>query len=89
MLHKGTIELMQAAGMSTVGSFESPMEAQIAKGMLESTGMECFLSGENTNSLIHAAFPTQLQVRVEDEAAARELLAQGTAGWAGDEAQEE
>ena len=89
MLHKGTIELMQAAGMATVGSFESPMEAQIAKGLLESSGMECFLLGENANSMIQAAFPMQLQVRVEDEAAARELLAQGTAGWAGDEAQEE
>ena len=88
MFHKGKNELMRAEGMATVGSFESPMEAQIAKGLLESSGMECFLLGENANSMIQAAFPMQLQVRVEDEAAAQELLAQGPAGLADAEAQE-
>jgi hypothetical protein len=55
------------------------VEAQIAKGMLESAGLECFLVGENANNLIQAAFRVRLQVRVEDEAAARELIA-GPAG---------
>jgi hypothetical protein len=60
--------------MVTVGRFESPVEAQLAKGMLEAAGVECFLVGENANNLIQSAFRVRLQVREEDEAAARELL---------------
>jgi hypothetical protein len=70
--------------MVTVGRFESPIEAQMAKGMLESAGVECMLVGENANSLLQAAFRVRLQVRAEDEAAALELLArpadEGVAG---------
>jgi molybdopterin-biosynthesis enzyme MoeA-like protein len=63
-------------GMVTVGRFESPIEAQMAKGMLESAGVECQLAGENVNSLLQAAFRVRLQVLEEDEAAARELMQQ-------------
>jgi hypothetical protein len=62
-------------GLVIVSRFESPVEAQMAKGMLESAGIECFLVGENANNLLAAAFRVRLQVRLEDEAAARELLA--------------
>jgi len=75
---EGDAEPTPAEGLATVGRFESPVEAQIAKGMLESAGVECFLVGENVNNLLGAAFRVRLQVRVEDEAAARELLAQTT-----------
>jgi hypothetical protein len=67
-------------GLVIVGRFESPVEAQIAKGMLESAGVECFLVGENANNLLAAAFRVRLQVRVEDEAAARALLIQPNGG---------
>jgi hypothetical protein len=67
-------------GLVIVGRFESPIEAQMAKGMLESSGIECFLIGENVNNLLAAAFRVRLQVRVEDGAAARELLTQPTGG---------
>ena len=63
-------------GLVAVGSYESPVEAQIARGMLESAGVESFLVGQNANELLQAAFRVWLQVRVEDEEAARELLAQ-------------
>ena len=63
-------------GLVTVARFEDPVEAQMARGMLESAGVECFLVGENANNLLQAAFRARLQVRVEDEAAARELMAQ-------------
>ncbi len=66
------------AGLVAVGRFESPVEAQMAKGMLEAAGVECILAGENVNNLLQAAFRVRLLVRVEDEAAARELLASGT-----------
>jgi hypothetical protein len=79
MLFEGDPEPTPPEGLVTVGRFESPVEAQIAKGMLESAGVECFLVGENANNLMQAAFRVRLQVRVEDEAAARELIA-GPAG---------
>jgi hypothetical protein len=42
--------------------------------MLESAGVETFLVGENLNQLMPVAFRVRLQVRLEDEAGARELL---------------
>jgi hypothetical protein len=75
MLFEGDPEPYAPEGLVTVGRFESPVEAQIAKGMLESAGIETFLVGENANNLIQAAFRVRLQVRVEDEVAARAFLA--------------
>ena len=77
MLFEGDPEPTPPEGLATVARFESPVEAQIAKGLLESAGVECFLVGENANNLIQSAFRVRLQVRLEDEAAARELLAPG------------
>ncbi len=68
----------------TVGKFLEPVNAQMAKGMLESAGIECFLQGENANSLLAPAFIARLQVHKQDEEAARQLL-----GSAGDELTEE
>jgi hypothetical protein len=75
MLFEGDPEPYAPEGLVTVGRFESPVEAQIAKGMLESAGIETFLVGENVNSLLQAAFRVRLQVRTEDESAARAFLA--------------
>ncbi len=59
----------------TVGKFLEPANAQMAKGMLESAGIECFLA---------LAFRARLLVHKQDEEAARQLL-----GSAGDELTEE
>jgi hypothetical protein len=75
MLFEGDPEPYAPEGLVTVGRFESPVEAQIAKGMLESAGIETFLVGENVNNLLQAAFRVRLQVRAEDESAARTFLA--------------
>ena len=88
MLFEGDPEPTPPEGLVTAGRFESPVEAQIAKGMLESAGVECFLVGENANNLMQTAFRVRLQVRVEDEAAARELIA-GPAGSLEETATEE
>jgi Putative prokaryotic signal transducing protein len=64
----------------TVGKFLEPSNAQMAKGALESAGIECFLQGENANSLLALAFRARLLVHKQDEEAAREIL-----GGAGDE----
>ena len=60
----------------TVARFVEPMNAQMAKGMLESAGIECFLQGENANNLMALAFKARLQVHKADEAAAKALLAE-------------
>ena len=58
-----------------VGRFADPFEAQMAKGMLEAAGIECFLQGSHTNALVPSAFRARLQVREADEGSACELLA--------------
>ncbi|HEU4634688.1 MAG TPA: DUF2007 domain-containing protein [Edaphobacter sp.] len=58
----------------TVARFEDPMEAQMAKGLLETAGFECFLQGENANQLLGAAFRARLLVHRRDESEARGLL---------------
>jgi hypothetical protein len=80
MLFEGDPEPTPPEGLVTIGRFESPVEAQMAKGLLESSGVECFLVGENANNLIQSAFRVRLQVRREDESTARELLADPGAG---------
>ena len=68
----------------TVGKFMEPVDAQMAKGLLKSAGIECFLQGENANNLIAMAFRVRLQVHHKDEAAAREMLG-GEASQPGDD----
>lgn len=69
----------------SVGRFVDPVEAQMAKGVLESADLECFLQGENANNLLGVAFRARLLVHRRDEAAARELLNEGNA--AGEESE--
>ena len=57
-----------------VARFLQPIRVQIAKGALESAGIECFVQGENANAMLAFAFRARLMVRAEDEAAAREVL---------------
>jgi Putative prokaryotic signal transducing protein len=72
----------------TVGKFMEPVDAQMAKGLLESAGIECFLQGENANNLIAMAFRVRLQVHQKDEAAAREMLGSEALEEGIDEAEE-
>lgn len=62
--------------MVTVAEFPDPATANLACSALEAAGIPVFLQGENANSLIPIAFGAQVQVRPEDEAAARALLAE-------------
>jgi hypothetical protein len=59
----------------TIAKFLEPVNAQLAKGVLESAGIASFLQGENANSMMAFAFRARLQVERREEAAARELLA--------------
>lgn len=67
-----------------VRRFRDPVEAQMAKGMLESVGIECFLEGANANALYPLALRVGLQVRGTDEAEAVQLLMEAELG-VGDE----
>ncbi len=57
-----------------VARFLQPIRVQLAKGMLESAGIECFLEGEHANALYPMALRVRLQVRRADEAAAAMML---------------
>ncbi len=59
-----------------VGRFLDPSEAQFAKGMLESAGVECFLQGANANAIVPLAFRVRLSVRQADHDTAIVLLAE-------------
>lgn len=63
-----------AENLVTVGVFAEPVSANMARMALESAGIVSFMQGENANSLIPVAFMAHLQVRPEDEAAARAVL---------------
>jgi len=58
----------------TVGSFQDPIDVNMAQTALESAGIESFVQGGNANSMIPVAFVARLQVRPEDEAAAKAIL---------------
>jgi len=62
-------------GLVTVAEFPEPASATVARMALDAAGITSFLQGENANNLIPIAFAARLQVRPEDEAAAREVLA--------------
>lgn len=59
----------------TVAEFPEPATANVARMALESANIPVFLQGENANSLLPVAFEARLQVRPQDEAAARQVLA--------------
>ena len=63
-------------GLVTVSVFPDPVTANLARMALQSAGITSFMQGENANSLIPVAFSARLQVRPQDEAAARALLEQ-------------
>ena len=62
--------------MVSVAGFRDPAEAQFARGMLDANGIESMLQGEHANLLYPGALRVRLQVRAEDEAEARMLLAE-------------
>ena len=60
----------------TVGRYRDPIEAELARGQLESDGLACYLQGLGPGSLLPTAtvYPILLQVRAADADRAREIL---------------
>lgn len=63
-----------AEGLVTIAVLADPATANMARMALDAAGIPSFLQGENANNLIPVAFMARLQVRPEDEAAARQVL---------------
>lgn len=61
-------------GLVTVARFADSVEAEMARGLLESAGLACVLAGGNLAHLMPRTFRMRLQVATADEATARELL---------------
>ena len=59
----------------TIARFNEPLEAEMARLRLQSAGIETFLSGENAGMMEPGLGPLQLQVKADDEADARAILA--------------
>jgi hypothetical protein len=61
--------------MVTVERFRDMMQAEMAKGRLDSAGIRCFLAGENAGLLYGTGLDgVLLQVSAADEADARAIL---------------
>ena len=65
---------MEMEDVRTIGHFTEPMEAEMAKGRIESAGIKVFLSGENAAIMEPGLGPLRLQVAAKDEADARAIL---------------
>ncbi len=59
----------------TVGDFTEPLEAEMARGRLESAGIDVFLAGENARIMEPGLGPLRLQVAAKDAEDARAILA--------------
>jgi hypothetical protein len=68
--------LTEKTELITVGQYRETVQAELAKGRLESAGIPSFLVGENTALLYGTGLGgLLLQVSPEDEADARAILA--------------
>ena len=57
-----------------IAIFADPVRAQLARSLLQSAGIECFLQGEHVNQMLASAFRARLRVLAADELEAREIL---------------
>lgn len=65
----------KAATLVVVGVYDNPIDAEIAKSVLEGAGLFCALHGEYMSSIYTpVAFPSRLMVRDVDFEEAQALL---------------
>lgn len=65
---------MSADTLVPVGRFLDPAEAQMARGMLEAAGIECFLGNEHANAVMPLTIRVRLSVLRRDAEEAQMLL---------------
>ena len=65
----------EADEVVTVADFAEPLEAEMARGRIQSAGIEVFLAGENARILEPGLASLRLQVAAADAEDARAILA--------------
>src|SRR5689334_13943880 len=65
---------MSDGELVTIATFRTLGEAHVAKGALESEGIECFLTDETIAASYPAAVGIRLQVHAEDREQAKQIL---------------
>ena len=61
--------------LSFVGTFRSAVEAEAAKGVLAAVGVDSLIRSDNAGGMYPSLDATELVVRAEDAAKAKEALA--------------
>ena len=67
-------DVLEGQQLVTVGRYISPAEAQVQRMALEEAGLRAWVCDENVGAWYGIGIGSRLQVRVEDEAAARAVL---------------
>jgi hypothetical protein len=61
--------------LAVVATFQSTADAEIAKGVLAAVGVDALIRADNAGGMYPALIPTELLVRTDDVARARDALA--------------
>ena len=64
--------------LSVVGTFRSPAEAEVAKGVLAALGVDSLIRADNAGGMYPSLAATELLVRTEDAAKAKVALSRVT-----------
>jgi hypothetical protein len=70
------IDVVEGQDLVTLGRFFSPAEAHAHRAALDEAGIAAWVQDEGLGTMYGVGIGARLQVRAEDEAAARQLLAQ-------------
>lgn len=65
---------MHLAKLVVIGTYPSDADAQIAKGLLDSAGIESMIRADNVGGMYPAVGTAELLVRTEDRRRATEVL---------------
>jgi hypothetical protein len=68
------VDVVESAPTVTIASFFSPAEAHASRMALEEAGITAWVADEAGGTMYGVGIGARLQVRVEDEGAAREVL---------------
>jgi hypothetical protein len=62
-------------GLAVVATFQSTADAEVAKGVLAAIGVDSLVRSDNAGGMYPALSPTELLVRTDDIAKAKDALA--------------
>ncbi len=65
-------------GLAVVGTFQSTADAEIAKGLLGAVGVDALIRSDNAGGMYPALGASELLVRTEDAAKAKDVPARAS-----------